>query len=96
MMLLAETELSAGPAFADGGGYRIGGGGEAFLTGGAGDRWRFELGGRYAYYVLGERHPNLRGRMGQSLMLTRRFALRLSVDTAGTYAQGLVEVVAYL
>jgi hypothetical protein len=96
MMLLAETELSAGPAFSDSGGYRIGGGGEAFLTGGAGDRWRFELGGRYAYYVLGDRQPNLRARMGQSLMLTRRFAFRLSVDTAGTYAQGLVEIVAYL
>jgi len=95
LLLLAETDLGLGPAFSEGHDFRLGGGGEATLSGGAGDRWRFELGGRYAYYVLGERQSNLRGRAAEALMLTRALALRMAVETAGVYAQASAELVGY-
>jgi hypothetical protein len=92
---LAETDVGAGPAFSDGHDYRVGAGGEILLTGGAGQRWRFELGVRYAYYFLGERPQNLRTRAAQALSLTDRFALRASVETAGSYGQAAGELIAY-
>ena len=73
----------------------MGGGGEATLSGGAGDRWRFELGARYAYYFLGERPSNLRGRAAEALTLTRALALRFEVETAGVYAQATGTLVGY-
>jgi hypothetical protein len=95
LLLLAVTDLGLGPAFSAGHDFRLGGGGEAMLSGGAGDRWRFELGGRYAYYFLGERHSNLRARAAEALTLTRALALRLAVETADVYAQASAEVVGY-
>ena len=68
--------------------YRVGGGGELSLLGGAGDRWRFEPGARSAYFFLGQRGLVLRTHAAQSILLTRRFALRASFDTTGDYAQG--------
>jgi hypothetical protein len=95
LLLLAETDVGAGPAFSDGHDFRVGGGGEATLSGGAGDRWRFELGARYAYYFLGERPANLRGRVAEALTLTRALALRFEVETAGVYAQATGALVGY-
>jgi hypothetical protein len=95
LLLLAESDAGAGPAFSDSHDYRIGVGGEALLTGGAGDRWRFELGARAITYLLGERQNNLRGRAGESLTLSRRLALRAGVETAGSYAQASAELVGY-
>jgi hypothetical protein len=95
LLALAETDLGAGPAFSTGGDYRLGGGGELSFSGGVGDRWRFELGGRYAYYFVGERHQNLRLRAGESVLLSRTFALRATAESAGSYAQALAEVAAY-
>ena len=95
VLALAETDLGAGPAFSDANGYRVGGGGELLLLGGAGDCWRFELGARSAYFFLGERGLVLRTHAAQSILLTRRFALRASFDTTGDYAQGTGELVAY-
>lgn len=94
-LLLAETALDAGPAFSGDGGYRLGGGGETMLTGGAGERWRFELGARYIYYVLGARAPVLSLRVGESVALTHALALRASVETTNSYAQATGEVVVY-
>ena len=94
-LLLAETDLGAGPAFSDGHDFRVGGGGEATLSGGAGDRWRFELGARYAYYFLGERPSNLRGHAAEALTLTQALALRFEVETAGVYAQATGALVGY-
>jgi hypothetical protein len=65
------------------------------LAGGAGQRWRFELGARYAYYVLGQRQQNLRVRAGQALMFGGRFAIRAGVETAVEYAQATADLVAY-
>ncbi len=95
VLVLGETDVGAGPAFSDANGYRVGGGGEALLLGGAGDRWRFELGARYAYFFLGQRGPVLRTHAAQSVLFTRRLALRASFDTTGDYAQGTGELVAY-
>ena len=94
-MTLAETDLGVGPAFSGADGYRLGGGGEAMLTGGQGDRWRFEVGARYIYYVLGERVPSLRLRVGEALQLSRPLALRATVETANAYSQALGELVVY-
>jgi hypothetical protein len=94
LLLLAEPDLAAGPAFAGAHGYRAGGGGEARLTGGSA-RWRFELAARAIYYALGARGPVLRTRALQSLRLTRSFALRAGVETAGSYAQASADLVAY-
>jgi hypothetical protein len=94
LLLLAETDLGAGPAFAGAHDFRLGAGGEARLTGG-GDRWRFELGTRGIYYVLGARGPVLRGRALESLLLTRSVAVRAGVETAGAYAQATAELLVY-
>lgn len=94
LLLLAEPDLAAGPAFAGSHDYRVGGGGEARLTGGRGG-WRFELGARAIYYALGARGPLLRTRALQSLRLTRSFALRAGVETSGSYAQATAELAAY-
>ena len=67
--------------------FRLGGGGEAMLAGGAGDGWRFELGARYAYYFLGQRGQNLRARVAQAVMLGHRLALRAAVETAMMHGQ---------
>ena len=95
LLLLAEADLGVGPAFAGSHDFRFGPAGEARLTGGAGDRWRFELGTRASYYALGARGPVLRTRARQSLTLTRSFALRAGVETDGAYAQATGELVAY-
>ncbi|HSS40588.1 MAG TPA: DUF4105 domain-containing protein, partial [Polyangia bacterium] len=94
LLLLAETDLGVGPAFAGSHEFRLGAGGEARLTGGR-DRWRFELGARGIYYALGARGPVLRTRAMQSLMVTRSFALRFGVETEGAYAQATGELAAY-
>ena len=94
LLLLGETDLGAGPAFAAGHDYRVGVGGEGRLTGG-GERWRFELGARGIYYGLGLRGPVLRMRALQALTLARWFAVRAGVETAGRYAQATGELVAY-
>jgi hypothetical protein len=95
LLLLAETDLGLGPAFSNAHDGRVGGGGEATLSGGVGDRWRFELGGRAIYYLLGERQPNLRARAAQSVSLTHTFALRVAAETAGSYAQATGELAGY-
>lgn len=95
LSMLAETDLSVGPAFANHDDYRIGGGGEATLSGGAGERWRFEAGGRYLYYFLGVRGGVLRGRVAQGVMLSRMLSLRLAADVAGDFAQLGAEALAY-
>jgi Domain of unknown function (DUF4105) len=94
-LALADTDLGAGPAFAHGHDYRLGVGGEATLFGDSGPVWRFELGARYIHYLLGETHPALRTRVAQAFSLGRGLALRLAVDTAGTYAQAATELVGY-
>jgi hypothetical protein len=94
-LALGESDLGAGPAFSDAHSYRVGGAGEGLLLGGAGDRWRFELGARYAYFFLGQRGPVLRTHAAQSVMFTRGLALRAAFDTTGVYAQGTGELVAY-
>jgi len=95
LLALAEVDVGAGPAFSDRNHFRLGGGGELMLTGGAGDVWRFELGARYAYYPVGQTGHNLRGRAAESLMLTRWLGFRAAVETAGVYAQATAELVAY-
>ena len=95
LLLLAETDLGAGPAFAGDDDYRAGLGGEARLAGGAGDHWRFELGARGIYYALGQRGPVLRARALQSVLLSRWLALRFGAETAGSYAQATGELVFY-
>ena len=95
LLLLAEADLGVGPAFAGSYDFRVGPAGEARLTGGAGDRWRFEVGARGSYYALGARGFVLRTRARESLMLSRSFALRAGVETDGAYAQATGEVVAY-
>jgi hypothetical protein len=92
---LAEADLGAGPAFAAGHDYRVGTGGEAGLTAEAGPLWRFELGGRYIYYLLGERRAGLRARAAQSLSIGDGLALRFAVETAGSYAQAATELLGY-
>ena len=94
-LALAETDLGVGPAFTGAHDFRLGGGGEASLTGGFGDRWRFLLGARYIYYVLGERTPVLRLYAGEALQLTRALALRATMETANAYAQGVGELAFY-
>ncbi|HVY36987.1 MAG TPA: DUF4105 domain-containing protein [Polyangia bacterium] len=94
LLMLAETDLGAGPAFSGSHDFRLGGGGEARLTGG-GDRWRFELGARAIYYALGARGAVLRTRALQSLRLSRSFAARAGAETDGAYAQATVELAAY-
>jgi Domain of unknown function (DUF4105) len=95
LLLLGEADLAAAPAFAAGHDVRLGPGGEARLTGGAGDGWRFELGARAIYYALGQRGPVLRTRALQSIRLLRWLALRLGAETAGSYAQATGELLAY-
>jgi Domain of unknown function (DUF4105) len=94
-LVLAETDLGVGPAFTGAHDFRLGGGGEASLTGGFGDRWRFLLGARYIYYVVGERTPVLRLYAGEAVALTRALALRATMETANAYAQGVGELVFY-
>jgi hypothetical protein len=95
LLLLAETDLGAGPAFADNHDYRAGLGGEARVAGGLGDHWRFEVGARGIYYALGQRGPVLRTRALQSIRLRRWLALRFGADTTGAYAQATAEAVFY-
>ncbi|HET6284630.1 MAG TPA: DUF4105 domain-containing protein [Polyangia bacterium] len=95
LLLLAETDLGVGPAFSDAHNVRAGLGGEALLAGGAGERWRFELGARGIYYPLGARGTVLRTRVAQSLALSSRFSLRAGVETSGNYAQAGGELVTY-
>jgi len=95
LLLLAEADLGVGPAFSAADDFRAGAGGEARLTGGAGNRWRFELGARCIYYALGQRGPVLRTRALQSIALARRLALRFGAETAGAYAQATGELVMY-
>jgi hypothetical protein len=92
---LAESDGGAGPAFAGGQYYRIGLGAEAGLATNVATAWRFELGGRYVYYVLGERHANARARVGQAVSLAHGLDLRVGVETAGTYAQATTELLGY-
>jgi hypothetical protein len=94
-LALAETDAGVGPAFAHHDDFRIGFGGEAVLAADTGSAWRFELGARYMYYLLGEAHPALRARVAQAFSLGSGLALRLAVDTAGTYAQASSELVGY-
>jgi hypothetical protein len=93
--LLAETDLGAGPAFAGGGHYRVGGGAGGGVIADPGGRWRFELAGQALFYALGERRRNLRARAAQALSITPRLDLRLAAETAGTYAQVGAELCAY-
>ena len=96
LLLLAETDLGAGPAFSGSHDFRVGAGGEARLSGGDGDRWRFELDARGIYYALGARGPVLRTRALQSMTVCPgSFALRFGVETDGTYAQASAELAAY-
>ncbi|HVZ87712.1 MAG TPA: DUF4105 domain-containing protein [Polyangia bacterium] len=95
LLALAETDFGAGPAFSAGHDFRLGAGGELMLAGGAGDRWRFEAGGRLILYFLGERTPNLRARFAEAVMLSRHLALRAAVETANAYAQATGEVLVY-
>ncbi|HVV49470.1 MAG TPA: DUF4105 domain-containing protein, partial [Polyangia bacterium] len=93
-LVLAETDLAVGPAFAGAHDFRLGFGGEAMLAGGAG-RLRFEVGARAIYYVLGERTPALRLRAGEALRLSRSLSLRAGVETANAYAQATGELAVY-
>ncbi|HLK90557.1 MAG TPA: DUF4105 domain-containing protein [Polyangia bacterium] len=93
-LLLAETDLGVGPAFAGAHDFRLGAGGEAMLAGGAGP-WRFEAGARAIYYFLGDRTPALRLRVGQAFALSRWLALRAGVETANAYAQIVGELAFY-
>lgn len=95
LLVLGEADLGAGPAFAGAGDYRAGIGGEARLTGGAGNRWRFEVGARGIYYALGQRGPVLRTRALESFLLCRWLALRVGAETQGVYAQASGELVMY-
>jgi hypothetical protein len=92
---MAETDAGAGPAFAAGHNFRVGAGGEAGLMGQAGPVWRFQLGARYIYYLLGETRPAFTTRIAQAFSIGRGLALRVAVDTAGTYAQASTELVGY-
>jgi hypothetical protein len=95
LLLLSEADLGFGPAFSAANDYRAGVGGEARLTGGAGNRWRFELGARAIYYALGLRGPVLHTRALQSIALGRGLALRFGAETDGSYADATGEVVMY-
>ena len=90
-----ETDAGAGPAFAAGHDFRVGAGGEAGLVGEANPLWHFQLGARYIYYFLGETHPGFRTRVAQSFAIGHGLALRLSVETANTYAEASTELVGY-
>jgi hypothetical protein len=95
MLLLAETDMAAGPAFAAGDYYRVGGGGEALLVGGTRDRWRFEVGARYTYYLLGARGPRRAAHVSQSFMLSKSFAVRMGGELVGSFRQASAELVAF-
>jgi hypothetical protein len=95
LLLLGEADAGVGPAFEGSNYYRAGLGGEARLTGGAGNRWRFELGARGIYYPLGWHGSVLRTRALQSILLQRWLALRFGAETTGAYAQGTGELVFY-
>jgi hypothetical protein len=92
---LAEVDAGAGPAFAAGHDFRVGLGGEGGFVGEASQLWRFQLGARYIYYLLGDTRPNFRTRVAQSFSIGRGLALRLAVDTAGSYAEAATELVGY-
>ena len=92
---LLETDAGAGPAFAAGHDFRVGLGGEGGFVGEASQLWRFQLGARYIYYLLGDTRPNFRTRVAQSFSIGRGLALRLAVDTAGSYAEAATELVGY-
>lgn len=92
---LGESDAGVGPAFAAGHDFRVGLGGEAGLIGDASPLWRFQLGARYIHYFLGETRPNFRTSVAQSFAIGRGLALRLSVETASTYAQAATELVGY-
>jgi hypothetical protein len=94
-LVLVETDAGAGPAFAAGRYYRLGAGGEAALVAQAAGAWRFVVGARYIAYFLGDRSPNLRARVAQSVSVGHRFDLRLGVETAGSYAQATTELCGY-
>jgi hypothetical protein len=94
--LLAETAAAAGPAFdAADHRFRVGAGGEAGLVAEAGELLRLQLGVQYIYYVLGERRSHVHAHAAQSISIGRGLALRLGVDTAGTYAQVATELLGY-
>ncbi|HET6150183.1 MAG TPA: DUF4105 domain-containing protein [Polyangia bacterium] len=92
---LGESDAGAGPAFAAGDNFRVGVGGEGGLIGDAGPLWRFQIGARYIYYLLGETRPSFRTTVAQSFGIGRGLALRFSVETANTYAQASTELVGY-
>ena len=90
-----ETDVGVGPAFAAGHDFRVGAGAEAGLVGEANPLWHFQLGARYIYYFLGETRPGFRTRVAQSFAIGHGLALRLSVDTANTYAEASTELIGY-
>ncbi len=92
---LGETDAGAGPAFSAGHDFRVGIGGEGGLIGEANPVWQFQVGARYIYYFLGETHPGFRTRVAQSFSIGHSLAVRLSVETANTYADASMELVGY-
>ena len=96
LFALFETDAGAGPAFAAGHSFRVGVGGEAGFIGQVATRWRFQLGGRYIFYFLGDRLSAPRARVAQSVTVARGIELRFAADMAGTYAQFTTEIFGYL
>lgn len=93
--LLADADMAAGPAFASGHDFRIGGGAEASVNAEVTPWWLWQLSGRYFYYPLGQRGGALRGRIAESFRLGRGAALRVGAATAGTYAEASAELYFY-
>ena len=94
-LMLADTDVGVGPAFAHHHDFRLGFGAEGLLAADTGPVWRFELGARYIYYLLGETGGVLRARVAQAFSLGRGLGLRFGVETAGNYAQASTELVGY-
>ena len=92
---LVETDAGAGPVFQPGKRYRVGGGVEVGLVAEASARWRFQLGGRQRWYLLGDTRQNRRAQVAAAFTVARGWDLRLSTNVAGTYADVMGQVLAY-
>jgi len=92
---LVETDAGAGPAFRTGRRYRVGGGVEAGLVAEASSRWRFQMGGRQMFYLLGDTRQNRRAQVTGAFTVAPGLDLRLGTSVAGTYADVMGQVLAY-
>ena len=90
---LAEGDVAGGGVLA--GGYHGGVGGSAVAVLRLGNACHTQLGGRYIYYLVGDRRRALVATLGQAVNLGSRAQLRAIGDLAGKYREARLEAVAY-